>query len=524
MRVVKIALSAVLALAAACSSADEPSRDTSQDAPTATPTAVTVSSTVTSPAAPIAPPPFNPDDYANGNEIIGLIAEVGPERPYPSELLPDSPELPNDLAKALAEDFLNDSRVVITMVGFRDETVDFVEDYCDNGVKRTIYVRPDLEADTFMGFVRHWTVAHTSSTDWNSPYITSGYHLRNPDFYTFGIDGLGFPRLGGPDEVGKARFGYRNHVHVFDNPACADPIQLTAFDSTQWELLDLGELVSWPDELRPSSPQLEPRILERMWEEEYVNILVFDNLNGYPRGYTCEDQGVMLNRISPQAIGKVYDWSIEDGSEIANNGAWFIYDYHDPGIGTEREFFFVPDDDEFHPDVFAVEINDCSIEDGLAIADQIRAELNLPPVAAVKNTVPPGEHFNELKRRPFPSILHDSADVLDSADAAQVWTEWLTNGRLAYLSDGEIGNEYLLCAYGVGTVIKDGQINGEPLEWSIAPYSAGSWNEITFTFVAQAGSVVSNDGIVVNGNQPTREDLVRQVMVGESGDQLNCGE
>ena len=66
--------------------------------------------------------PFNLADYANGDEIVGLMAEVGEERPYPNDLMPSRPELPLPEVRGLVGEFLNDSRVVTFEDTFRGKT------------------------------------------------------------------------------------------------------------------------------------------------------------------------------------------------------------------------------------------------------------------------------------------------------------------------------------------------------------------------------------------------------------------
>ncbi len=387
MRPIKIVLVGVIALVIACGSGDEPNAEPDSDsaaittpekspaeptrsAPAPTPTA----STVTRPDLPA----FDLANFENGDEIAELIAEVGEERAYPAELLIGSPELPIEEARALLEDYLSDSRIVFIRRQIRHSEIDTVDDFCDNGMAvRTWHSSTQYRQESSIGFVYPWSIAHTDITPWNQPYVTTDDFVRNHLYQLWGFDALGYSSLRPPQEDGLVRYGAGRDVHirVFDNPGCADPALATDLDPLAWDLLKIGQLVSWPEELRISAPQLPPTELVAIWKEAHTDILTYNNLNGFPYAYNCGGRAVMVSRNRPDMIGEVYSWSIEEAADVINNGVWYIYDWDDPAFDEEKELMFVPAEQEFHQGVFAAQLTNCSIEEGLALADQIRAEL-----------------------------------------------------------------------------------------------------------------------------------------------------
>ncbi len=385
---------AVLSLVAAACSSEEPSTDRSGDAATATsassdtrrvtPTPTAATETNAAPAATSTPlptrplPPFDLVDYANGDEIAVFMEGLGEERSFPAELYAGAPELPYEEVTRLVTEFLADSRVLFVRKGFRDTNVDGIEDYCDNGLGVLIYSGATvLGPSDFTGAVFPWSVEHTQNTEWNRPYIAGNPFANRTAYFTRGWDGVGAPVIRESDVPGLVRISGNNEgrVRVFSNPDCSDPQVLTEVDPLVWNLLNVGEAFEWPEELEPTSPQLDPETVVRTWKEAFRNVLVFDNLNGFPWEYVCGDRGVIVSRWNPDVLGEPYTFTLEDASDVYPNSAMFYREFDNKDLGIRPVLTLLQEEGQFHLQIFAVELTDCSIEEGVALAEQVRAEL-----------------------------------------------------------------------------------------------------------------------------------------------------
>ncbi len=398
MRVRLLAVLAMLSLIAAACSSEEPSvepadtgagasptetatpPETGQDSPAAAPATPTPAPAATSTPLPTLPlPPFDLADYANGDEIAEFMEGLGEERPFPAELYAGAPELPEEEVTRLVSEFLADSRVVYVLKRFRDTNVDLIVDYCDNELSVVIYLRPDKPRSVgeFTGAVNPWSVEHTEITEWNRPYIAGDPFVSRLVYFTRGWDGVGAPIIRESDGPGLARISGDNegHVRVFSNPDCSDPQVLTEADPLVWNLLNVGEAFEWPEELEPASPQLDPETVERTWKEAFRNVLVFDNLNGFPSEYVCGDRGVVVGRWDIGILGEPYTFTLEDASDVYPNSAIFYRHFDNADLGIGQVLTLLPEEDQFFQQIFAVELTDCSIEEGVALAENVRAEL-----------------------------------------------------------------------------------------------------------------------------------------------------
>lgn len=389
---------AVAVVMAACGSSENSATTGGQptSGPVDTPTATTittdrstteipleVSEGATATARPgIKPPPFDIRDYENGNDVAELLSEAGDERAFPAELLPDSPELPLELARALATNYLNDTRIVLVKQAFRDIRIEAVVDYCDNGTREIKYLRTKTGPGPFAnaefrateGWKTEWLIAHTDLTPWNEPYVAGLFDAGRAAFISRGWDATPVLRFKSPGPDGLFKLLSRDtnqHARVFDNPNCADPPPVLEYTPTQWSLIGLERMLQFPEGQTIADSQIDPGELVASYDQRFMNITTFSNLNAEPFLFFCDNhRGVVLGKNSAK-FGEVFTWRIKDGSDIAPNGVWIIYEYDNTNWGAEHEFLF--QEAEYNPlrAVVAAEIEDCSIERGLEYVDAV---------------------------------------------------------------------------------------------------------------------------------------------------------
>lgn len=350
VRIVLVSLSIII-LAACSSSADE----------TGTQTSVTE----------VQPNPFVSSEYVNGDEISALLMEAGRQRGFPESLISASTELPEDEARNLAFHFLADSRVlfVSTDPDTQSNSVEFVTDYCDNlttikrypfgsYVDRSVSVFPYLE-----GEVQPWNVGHGKSTNWNEPYVGKT-QVNKHIFVSEGIDGLDLPQIVNSSDGRQVNIG--RQIFVFDLPDCSDPTPILEIGSDEWELLGLSRMHEIPAGTLATDPQMGPVERIRVANEEFSNLATFNNLNGWPELYFCDDhRGVELHPGSP-GLRDVFVWSIEDASDIATNAIWIVYAYENSDF--VRRQLLVADEEHLNDPVrgvVAAEMTECSVEQGI---------------------------------------------------------------------------------------------------------------------------------------------------------------
>jgi hypothetical protein len=392
-----IGLMTLLGITAACGSGGADATPTSelQNYPAVESTPMKTVSAVQTPLATLEPvinvptlPPFDIGEFSNSDDIANFMGEVGKEKVLPSELHSTAPELSTNQAAEILREFLADTRVVTVEKTLRETRVKRIEDYCDNGVRITIYLRPgglsftDRQlgaAQRYIGLKVLWTVEHSDITAWNEPYIagseTGNMHIS----FTRGWDGMGFPQLFPSNQDGYVRLGYDSdeHIRVFDHPNCDDPLPVLEYSPDQWQVLGLGAHKKYPEELRTDQPQLDEETLLALWDETWKNTMSFDNLSGLPFLMMCEDhQAIDVNPYN-QTFGEVFSWHLEDGREINTNGVWMAKKSDNRNYAQiAPEYRDLRHIDDPYRQVIILDLPDCSIENGLAYVESIREEYN----------------------------------------------------------------------------------------------------------------------------------------------------
>lgn len=329
----------------------------------------------------VQPTPFVSSEYVNGDEITTLLLEAGRQRGFPESLLSTSTQVPEDEARSLAFQFLADSRIlfVSTDPETQSKTVEFVTDYCDNQttinrypfgsyVDRSISPFPYLE-----GEIQPWNVRHGKSTNWNEPYVgitQVNQHVRISE----GIDGLGLPQIVNSSEGRQVNIG--RQIFVFDLPCCVDPTPILAIGSKEWDLLGLSQMHEVAAGTLVTDPQMEPSERIRVANENFSNLATFNNLNGWPELYFCDDhRGLELHPGSP-GLRDVFVWSIEDASDVATNAIWIVYAYENSDFVRRQ---LLANDEELINDpvrgVVAADMTECSIEQGIEYVNTFYDEL-----------------------------------------------------------------------------------------------------------------------------------------------------
>lgn len=384
MTIARLILVGLLPLVVACTSSDDPNPTTDVASPAAsqterTPGEANETTPVPAPTSADAStrnlPAFDLANYDNGDEIVDLTAEVGSERRYPDELRAGSTELPLETVRSIVTEFLADSRIVITRKTLRNQRIDWVEDYCDNGTRIYRFFGPfiRLAGNPVEGQIGLWEIVHTELTEWNEPYIAIREGLIRNAYVSRGWDAVpsktsltapgidGFPGLSViPGST----------IRVFDNPDCEDPQPITEYSAAQWSLLGLEAMRAIPDELRQGEMQLDPARVVDLWKSTLTDVVTFSNMNGYPLIYGCGNRGVVL-RPRDDKFGEVFTVSYEDGSDVTANGIWVIYDYDNPIWGVEHEFLYAEEQDDPYRNIIAAEISNCSIDEALEIAEEL---------------------------------------------------------------------------------------------------------------------------------------------------------
>lgn len=390
MRFVSLSLLIIGLMAAAVACGSSPGAVESDDQAGAAPSPTTASSATSTPApettasvddeAPTVepPPPFDPGDYSNGEKARPFIEAVGEERIFPSELMHGQPELPDNLSAALATEFLNDSRVVYFLRGLRDTSIQRIVDYCDNSVLINIFADGLVNIREIPGRLFTWRIAHSDSTAWNTPFIAALGAEQSLSFLALGVDGVrGTSRLNPPGTNGFPRIGANplEFVRVFDNPGCPDPQPLLTLPSVAWDILGVGEYISFPEEIIYTSPRLEPGVLVDKFDQWFTNLVSFENLTGLPIVQYCSDhRGVNLFPFHSK-FGKEFEWRIVDASHLWPNAIWIRYENYKDGVTPDSQelFFLGPDGETFRP-IAAASNPECSIEEGLEYVETIRDE------------------------------------------------------------------------------------------------------------------------------------------------------
>jgi hypothetical protein len=226
------------------------------------------------------PPPFDLDDYFNGDEVVEFLDGLGDERQFPPALMDTSPELDKAVADQLWTDHLSGTRVFEV----DDGSVGYVEDYCPNGTGSTIWHEREHE----IGRPFPWTIEPTDLTEWNKPYLTSPTPAQMQTFVARGYDGGGgtiFPPTGSGMPVGSGLGPGAPTLRIFDHPGCVEIDPITSVSADQWAILGLGSANLVPEGLRPDQPQLPDDEVVRLAEEFLGDSISFSNMAGVPDSF-----------------------------------------------------------------------------------------------------------------------------------------------------------------------------------------------------------------------------------------------
>ena len=371
------AMAALLGLVIACGGGDEPAAPSLS--PSATPAPVATLTPTPPPLPTVVPPPtFDLADYRNGDEVANLMVGLGPERPFPPELLDDAPELPKEEAATRWKEFLTETRVFELRIG----EIWSVIDYCQK--TGTLQYSPNKPhgGNWFVGLHFTWDVKSTEYSEWNKPRLVwpNPVGLERAAFVNRSYSGVSGGRLLPPDEGGSPSMSGVDTrdvaLRAFDHPGCEEIPPVREFSAAQWEVLGLGVRRSILDKIDPEEPQLDPDEAIRRWTETANNITVFFNLNGTPISVYCANgTGIHIGRYVRKArYGITFRWQMIDASAVARNAVWLVWRFDEPLRDEQRILLELEAELDPYIAFLVVENPDCSIEEGRKYIESVNLD------------------------------------------------------------------------------------------------------------------------------------------------------